>query len=1585
MSDYLRYVLGADNSSSEFAQLQGLVADAGPDIPGGDGANEGFWRQQLRDRLGQFAKMFGLVLFDIEVEGIGRLTGHGELVDIVRPGVGVVRIKNHPILPDSDIEMLGEQLEAIDALIPDADFERVTGKTLPKNKASELKDEITGDEALQKIYGQMGLHAKKSGRFAVGRSVKDVRAAAKETYKAVYDKLKVEYPELMTDFPDYESYWDYASNSLAAGTFTRWADSVDDIPELTKASNKIYAREVLGLKEDGLIEFYRNSINHKSSPELAGAGYASLDRRMAWDYNSYLIKYEDNGLNETDGRYVVKAKPDEVTGLLGISGAEDEYGVVIGLDVTSQPGRTTRVGDLEMQQVSPWSNDIKTFDRSGGGSPFRRVSPASQFEVFATENPLPGNGYGDFYEAFGLDKESRPIPTKWDEMFGEGSFDALNGDYPGYRSMQSLFVDAGDGKVGLDMMELDQISSRDSQNPEANDTYDKTLKMLSVIQELSGKTFMVHRGHNPEDPRIPEEPDSVANDVPTPETSSEKSKPLLDFSNFEKVSGPLGSNPGGVYKDPATGKQYYVKIQDKKRGDNEQLASALYREAGLDALEVKSGTLNGDNITYTDWRDEKLESVSGKISGSEPLSPDDPAFDGFAIDAWLANWDVVGTGYDNLSFDKDGNPVRLDSGGSLLYRARGDRKGDAFGEEVGELETFKNQSNTTGQLFQDMGTDAEAKSVKKLEAITPERIDELVDQFVSDPDDNKELKDKLKARREFILSKYDQEESSSEKEEPDDTPLTPQVFTNEQEVVIKNYSSYGYRDTNTYLRLGRQGAIEEFATGNAGDRADRAEKSIEEINKVFETSALERDATLFRLVPRDIAEGVKVGDILSDSAILSTTKNPESDDINKQFNATIFGGLERYYEDKYDGAHPNDVGWAIFEIEAPAGTKAIDIASISEFPAEREVLLPSNASLEVVSVEEIEGIKNRYKRPGDIFKAYKVKVRVVPASPAFEPGKRITSSDGSSEEFWNTDKTPGELKSEVAAETAQIMLDNGISVKQLDALNQKLVSMYDTGTNDPYVSEWEGSAPYGQIMVTEGAFGFVPLARALVRFSSTAAELKSMSSTGDFNLTMDDVKKILEKANSSEDALSEFRLYQELTDSERAKMAVSTLITDWASSSNGNNPRSLALQEIAEIVFDTKNARDWKSPPKTKAEIEKIKQEYGGMLSAFLQAQYEQTQKRFKEAGITEVVLYRGIDDVALGKTLSDDKLTGVDVQSRPLSSWSTSDGTAYWFATGGSDSEASGEDVFDPESDHRGAVLLRRVVPVDQILSSSFTGVGSYDEQEMVIIGGEMKAEAVGAVKENKLIQVMREREGSTWNPLTGLETSAEKQERIEPGFENWNKEVEKIFEDWDNDLIAGVEIYDAGNILQANFIKKAGFNEKPKVLSQEEFDAIEAETVYRGHQSIAFMNNYIDSELQFASEGYFGNGTYTSNKRETAEAYAGGSGPDPLTQAEIDEHILEMKLLPDANVISFGSSPALREWAEEKTTEFLEGYEKSGANPAQYQEAEWRLFNEADYTNIAIMLGIDAIRFKFPLTDAEEYYTIIFNRGKVAINGKS
>jgi hypothetical protein len=488
------------------------------DSIGNDGANEGFWRFQIRDKNGNWVKMGGSVTFSTNHPNFGPISGNGTFEGGSRPGVALIKVSdNHPTLGGKVVEVPSEDFDSIRAIIPADAPGLAKAKKLDAldgivvnapTKADALKDSITGDEALQKIYASMGKIAKAEGRFAVGRSNKDIRAAAKETYKTVYEKLKVEYPDLAAAYPDYESYWDRASSGLAAGFDTRWADSVDEIDALTKASNKIYAREVLGLKEDGLIEFYRNSVNHMSSKDWAAAGYASLDRRMAWDYNSYISQYDNNGANSNDGRYIVRAKPEEVSGLIGFSQIEDEYGVVIGRDVVSQDGRAERVGNLEIQKVSPWSKDVEEFDRSGGGSPFRRVSPASQFEVFATETPVPGKEYADFYNALGLDKTTRPIPTKWDEMFGEGSFDALAA-FPSYKTIQSYFVDAGDGKVGLDLLALDKVSSRNSTDPKAGDEYDTHLKMLSVIQELSGKTFMVHRGHRRDDPRIPDKSEVI--------------------------------------------------------------------------------------------------------------------------------------------------------------------------------------------------------------------------------------------------------------------------------------------------------------------------------------------------------------------------------------------------------------------------------------------------------------------------------------------------------------------------------------------------------------------------------------------------------------------------------------------------------------------------------------------------------------------------------------------------------------------------------------------------------------------------------------------------------------------------------------------------------------------------------------------------------------------------------------------------------------------------------------------------------------------------------------------------------------------
>jgi hypothetical protein len=1165
MSEYLRKILGAGKTPlTKSKPIAALTADAGPDIPGGDGANEGFWRSQLRDpKTQQFIEMGGGIICSVTLPDGTVAKGTGFFKGNSSPGIAIIEFKGSEGVPDGQYNVPHENiLGQADAIIPAKDLARAIDKADgviddPKNKKTRVrKMSMEGEEALSKIKGDAALVAKEQGRFPIARGPEDIKAAAKKQYEGVFAALQKEHPDLVKDFKSFDAFWDHAEKNIAIDTSQRWADSVDEIPELTKATNRIYAREVLGLDPDGLITFYRNSINHHDNPDKAAAGYISLDQRMAWNYNS------DKEQSGYDGRYAVKAAPDEVLGLLGYSKIADEYGVVVGPDVTSQPNRYERVGDLAWTPLNPLMDPKKTQMGTTGDSWFRHFRPASSFD-FPVMDSKPfedGEGWPDFYKQFNLQKGD--IPNKYDELHGEGAFDQdfpESKGVPNYANFVKYAFTEKDGKYAFDPIYLSSgefsASNATSMEPDKGDKLDLGLKFLSTIQELSGKAFMVHRSHDKNDERLkdaqietpkaeepkgsdfsaigyskeeslkdfldpangvvvapgsmvknkegksvvaddaffmagnfpyyktPEQtllnygeivlPDagkepeeaiklrydwieknkdkflqtnnykfkelarkkaaelgyndeqaevyaaamqnslfsylyskasilahdlldytyknypeqykdseaykklekisefesklaeytdkvakanvavavegmdliSVLNDgriknqfetmksrgaydpenriknelivsgtpIDTPaqkrsifgylftsdqaSTRSEDSrsdgnilhlgnrytdsygkfkvvlKPSIkerttftvgdslergsqnsqilsqnldrqamkeaglvtgadialnqtpatllgtyleaqihggislsdierivytgdesdetlqlvktkikdlglsisveglksdqgakDFTGFKKVSGPLGSNEGGLYEDPSDGTKYYVKVQNKERGENEALGSALYEEAGLDALKVNHGILDGKPATYTEWR-EDLRPIRTYLS---EIRPDDPVMDGYAVDAWLANWDVVGTAYDNLSFKTGGEPVRLDAGGSLLYRARGERKGSAFGEEVGELETFKDDSNTTGQLYGKMSPEAEKKSVERLAKITPERIDALVDEYISDPNDNKELKEKLKSRREFILKKYETETPTN-----DNKPIEP--------------------------------------------------------------------------------------------------------------------------------------------------------------------------------------------------------------------------------------------------------------------------------------------------------------------------------------------------------------------------------------------------------------------------------------------------------------------------------------------------------------------------------------------------------------------------------------------------------------------------------------------------------------------------------------------------------------------------------------------------------------------------------------------------------------------------------------------
>ncbi|WJZ48510.1 hypothetical protein [Actinomycetia phage DSL-LC01] len=225
------------------------------------------------------------------------------------------------------------------------------------------------------------------------------------------------------------------------------------------------------------------------------------------------------------------------------------------------------------------------------------------------------------------------------------------------------------------------------------------------------------------------------------------------IEDWEQIGGQLGSNEGGTYRD-ADGNEYYVKVaRSPSHGQNEALASSFYEELGISATKVGLGFSDGD-----------LRIVSPMIPNASADFFDkrnDPDYvnklkEGFAVDAWLANWDVVGLGFDNVISDENGDPVRVDPGGSLLWRARGMAKGDAFGDEVVELDTFRDPdlNPNSASVFGDMTDDELRASAEKLLDITPERIDEMVDSIVTDPAEAELLKTRLKRRREYILEQY---------------------------------------------------------------------------------------------------------------------------------------------------------------------------------------------------------------------------------------------------------------------------------------------------------------------------------------------------------------------------------------------------------------------------------------------------------------------------------------------------------------------------------------------------------------------------------------------------------------------------------------------------------------------------------------------------------------------------------------------------------------------------------------------------------------------------------------------------------------
>lgn len=267
-----------------------------------------------------------------------------------------------------------------------------------------------------------------------------------------------------------------------------------------------------------------------------------------------------------------------------------------------------------------------------------------------------------------------------------------------------------------------------------------------------------------------EEFSNTANITPT----GLSSKPVK-IDKWKKVGGKSGSNPGGVFEDE-NGDRWMVKFpQTSDHARNEVLAANLTKLAGIEMVDMQ----------LVDPGTGKLGVASPMLDISSNLKnkvTSDPEYkkkvqEGFALDAWIANWDVVGLDFDNIVTDNaTGEPVRVDPGGALLYRAMGSPKGNAFGNKVGEWDTLRDGSNyNTAYVFGDMTDEQLAASAKLVEDITPDEIAEQVEAMGFDAATEDKLIDTLIARREDVIKRAAALKPAPAAEEPEPAAEEPVV------------------------------------------------------------------------------------------------------------------------------------------------------------------------------------------------------------------------------------------------------------------------------------------------------------------------------------------------------------------------------------------------------------------------------------------------------------------------------------------------------------------------------------------------------------------------------------------------------------------------------------------------------------------------------------------------------------------------------------------------------------------------------------------------------------------------------------------
>jgi hypothetical protein len=185
--------------------------------------------------------------------------------------------------------------------------------------------------------------------------------------------------------------------------------------------------------------------------------------------------------------------------------------------------------------------------------------------------------------------------------------------------------------------------------------------------------------------------------------------------------------------------------------------------------------------------------------------------------------------------------------------------------------------------------------------------------------------------------------------------------------------------------------------------------------------------------------------------------------------------------------------------------------------------------------------------------------------------------------------------------------------------------------------------------------------------------------------------------------------------------AASEDITTWNA-----DPFQIAIFEAARTEFGLGNlVHDYY----TADDVAKMMDVYGTYrngIRALVRQMYTDTQKYFEQQGITELRVFRGLrwiegkqpEGVDWGEGMTTNPLL-----AQSVSSWASNAQIAYDYATG------TGKIFAQEEGDY--GMVLAATVPANQIMSMSYTGLGSEPLREIMVLAGDYPVYAVPFTQE--------------------------------------------------------------------------------------------------------------------------------------------------------------------------------------------------------------------------------------------------------------